>query len=54
MLDIVHICKQIRENQWLKETLLTKIEVSFVNENYKKVINPFVEVEKTSLSAIEK
>lgn len=41
MLDISHICNQNRENQWLKETILSKIELKILNENYRKVINPF-------------
>ena len=48
MLDISFICNQNRENLWLKETLFSKVDINFLNENYKKVLSPFVDYEKTN------
>ena len=39
----------------MKEAFLTKVELEFINENYRKVINPFMKNNASGrLSAIEK
>jgi hypothetical protein len=40
LLDVDHICRENRQNEWLKDLFFTKVQLKFLDQSFKKVIDP--------------